>query len=155
MGPVRQNPIQRTVSLFICVCSSLCTTVAHNTAQNRPDNFPSCPPDNHHCSDVYLRERGGGQPTAAFLVIAGCDVRDDNQSNRAFVVHEKHSRLTNHILVDNGNGGKFSSPCSKIYIFLTAAFLFKIDTNSATEIQSAEHTPHQHQIYKCTSRVQH
>jgi len=40
------------------VCSSLCTIVAHNTAQNRPDNFPSCPPDNHHCSDdVYLRER--------------------------------------------------------------------------------------------------
>ena len=45
--------------LFICVCSSLCTIVAHNTAQNRPDNFPSCPTDNHHCSDdVYLRERG-------------------------------------------------------------------------------------------------
>jgi len=47
------------LGLFICVCSSLCTTVAHNTAQNRPDNFPSCPPDNHHCSDdVYLREAG-------------------------------------------------------------------------------------------------
>ena len=45
--------------LFICVCSSLCTLVAHNTAQNRPDNFPSCPPDNHHCfDDVYLREGG-------------------------------------------------------------------------------------------------
>ena len=44
--------------LFICVCSSLCTIVAHNTAQNRPDNFPSCTADNHHCSDdVYLRER--------------------------------------------------------------------------------------------------
>jgi len=47
------------LGLFICVCSSLCTIVAHNTAQNRPDNFPSCPPDNHHCSgDVYFRERG-------------------------------------------------------------------------------------------------
>ena len=33
--------------------------VAHNNAQNRPDNFPSYPPDNHHSSDdVYLRERG-------------------------------------------------------------------------------------------------
>jgi len=32
---------------------------AHNIAQNRPDNFPSYPPDNHHCSDdVYLREEG-------------------------------------------------------------------------------------------------
>jgi len=30
MGPVRQNPIQRTVSLFICVCIALCTIVAHN-----------------------------------------------------------------------------------------------------------------------------
>jgi len=40
MGPVRQNPIQRTVSLFICVCIALCTIVAHNIAQNRRDSFP-------------------------------------------------------------------------------------------------------------------
>jgi len=41
------------LGLFICVRSSLCKIVAHNTAQNRPDN--------HHCSDdVYLRERGSG-----------------------------------------------------------------------------------------------
>jgi len=40
MGPVRQNRIQRTVSLFICVCIALCTIVAHNIAQNRPDSFP-------------------------------------------------------------------------------------------------------------------
>jgi len=47
------------LGLFICVCISLCTIVAHNTAQNRPDIFPSYPPDNHHCSDdVYLREEG-------------------------------------------------------------------------------------------------
>jgi len=33
MGPVRQNPIQRTVSLFICVCIALCTmhTILHRT----------------------------------------------------------------------------------------------------------------------------
>jgi len=49
------------LGLFICVCIALCTIVAHNNAQNRPDNFPSYPPDNHHCSDdVYLRE--GGSP---------------------------------------------------------------------------------------------
>jgi len=59
MGPVRQNPIQRTVSLFICVCIALCTIVAQNIAQNRPDSFPPYPPDSHHCSDdVYLREGG-------------------------------------------------------------------------------------------------
>ena len=62
MGPVRQNPIQRTVSLFICVCIALCTIVAQNIAQNRPDSFPPYPPDNHHSSDdVYLRE-GGSSP---------------------------------------------------------------------------------------------
>jgi len=56
---VRQNPIQRTVSLFICVCIALCTIVAHNIAQNRPDSFPPYPSDNHHYSDdVYLREGG-------------------------------------------------------------------------------------------------
>ena len=61
MGPVRQNPIQRPVGLFICVCIALCTIVAHNIAQNRPDNFPPYPPDNHHDSDdVYLREGGTG-----------------------------------------------------------------------------------------------
>jgi len=42
------------LGLFICVCSSLCTIVAHNTAQNRPDNYPSCSPDNHHRSDTFL-----------------------------------------------------------------------------------------------------
>jgi len=40
---VRQNPIQRTVSLFICLCIALCTIVAHNIAQNRPDSFPPYP----------------------------------------------------------------------------------------------------------------
>jgi len=45
MDPVRQNPIQRIVSLFICVCIALCTIVAHNIAQNRPDSFPPYPPD--------------------------------------------------------------------------------------------------------------
>ena len=44
MDPVRQNPIQRTVSLFICVCIALYTIVAHNIAQNRPDSFPPYPP---------------------------------------------------------------------------------------------------------------
>ena len=59
MNPVRQNPIQRTVSLFICVCIALCIIVAYNIAQNRPDSFPPYPPDNHHCSDdVHLREGG-------------------------------------------------------------------------------------------------
>jgi len=35
------------LGLFICVCIALCTTVTHNIAQNRPDNFLSYPPDNH------------------------------------------------------------------------------------------------------------
>ena len=48
------------LGLFVCMCIALCTIVAHNIAQNRPDNFPPYTPDNHHCSDnVYLREGGG------------------------------------------------------------------------------------------------
>jgi len=31
------------LGLFICVCIH-CVQIAHNAAQNRPDNFPSCPP---------------------------------------------------------------------------------------------------------------
>ena len=57
MGPVRQNPIQRTVSLFICVCIALCTIVAHNIAQNRPDSFPPYPPDDHHPLWQSYRQR--------------------------------------------------------------------------------------------------
>jgi len=42
--------------LLICVCISLCTTVVHNTAQDSSDNFPSCPPGNHHSlDDVHWR----------------------------------------------------------------------------------------------------
>jgi len=46
------------------VCIALCTIVAHNIAQNRPDSFPPYPPDNHHCSDdVYLKEGGRSSRT--------------------------------------------------------------------------------------------
>jgi len=68
MGPVRQNPIQRTFSLFIRVCIALCTIVAHNIARNRPDSFPPYPPDNHHCSDdvYFVTDRSQAQwPLAA------------------------------------------------------------------------------------------
>ena len=40
---------RKLLCLFIRVWIALCTIVAHNSAQNRPDNFPSYPPDNHHC----------------------------------------------------------------------------------------------------------
>jgi len=51
------------------VCIALCTIVAHNIAQNRPDSFPPYPPDNHHISDdVYLRE--GGQVAPPTLACA-------------------------------------------------------------------------------------
>jgi len=60
MGPVRRNLIQRPVR-SVHMCALHCAQLLHTITQNRPDNFPSSPPDNHHCSDdVYLRERGGG-----------------------------------------------------------------------------------------------
>jgi len=61
------------------VCIALCTIVAHNTAQNRPDNFPSYPPDNHHGSDdVYLRER---RPNESVTVVKTSHTNDTNNSN--------------------------------------------------------------------------
>jgi len=36
------------LGLFICMCIALCTIVAHNIAQNRPDSFPSYPPHNQN-----------------------------------------------------------------------------------------------------------
>jgi len=49
------------LGLLLCVCIAPCTIIAHDIAQNRLDNFPSYPPDNHHCSyDVYLREGARG-----------------------------------------------------------------------------------------------
>jgi len=80
MGPVRQNPIQRTVSLFICVCIALCTIVAHNIAQNRPDSFPPYPPDNHHISDdVYLREGGYYLLVISWSFLTPWHMSSDNQ----------------------------------------------------------------------------
>ena len=46
---------------FVCVCIALCAIVAHNIAQNRPDNFPSYPPHNHHCSDGLFEGRGSSK----------------------------------------------------------------------------------------------
>ena len=76
MGPVRQNPTQRTVK---CVHFTV-HIVAHNIAQNRSDNFPSYPPDNHHCSDdVYLRERGNKSTniTCGMFVNKATDEQDN------------------------------------------------------------------------------
>jgi len=58
---------------IICVCIALCTIVVHNIAQNRADNFPSYPPDNHHCSDdVYLREAFNEVHSSDYLLITFC-----------------------------------------------------------------------------------
>jgi len=67
MGLVRQNQFRELLGLFIYVCIALYTIVAHNIAQNRPDNFPPYPSDNHHISDdVYLREGGHICPSVLF-----------------------------------------------------------------------------------------
>ena len=100
MGPVRQNPIQRTLSLFICVCIALCTIVAHNIAQNRSDSFPPYPPDNHHISDdVYLREGdcgGDGQSCQVQLFTI-------YRSYANAVDHRRYKRCSN-------NGCLFNNP---------------------------------------------
>ena len=58
-----QSRLQRTVSLFICVCIALCTIVAHNIAQNRPDSFPPYPPDNHPAPMMSIWGKGEEEST--------------------------------------------------------------------------------------------
>jgi len=82
--------------LFICVCIALCTIVAHNIAQNRPDNFPSYPPDNHHCSnDVYLRE-GGDARVLLILVIHNIILYINRQETATLTnsINSIHNRRT-------------------------------------------------------------
>jgi len=89
---VRQNPIQRTVSLFICVCIALCRIVAHNIAQNRPDSFPPYPPDNHHCSDdVYLRE--GGNKVSSKCSNSASPLHSNSRQNLCSVVRIRYVSL--------------------------------------------------------------
>ena len=48
------NPQQQSTlrTAHIYICTSLCTVIVHNTAQNRSNNLPSYPTDSHYCSDV-------------------------------------------------------------------------------------------------------
>ena len=87
------------LGLFICVCIALCTIVAHNTAQNRPDNFFSYPPDNHHCSvDVYLRE-GWGQGS------------EDRRSSSMWQAYEHVLISSTDLLTDPTKQSHCSVPC--------------------------------------------
>jgi len=74
------------------VCALHC---AHNTAQNRPDNFPSYPPDSHHCSDdVDLRE--GTTLLNGWSYIS--DV-SDNYRSRQVIDHFTFSSIADHDVV--------------------------------------------------------
>jgi len=75
----KTHAVQRTVrSVHMCVHCTMhnCCTQYHNIAQNRPDNLPSYPLDNHRCSDdVYLREGGlPGYILPALFVHTACMV---------------------------------------------------------------------------------
>jgi len=84
------------LGLFICVSITLCTIVAHNIAQNRPDNFPSFPPDNHHCSDdVYLRE-GGFWETRGSGFLEGVPVTQQTVSSIEWISQHWSQPQKNH-----------------------------------------------------------
>ena len=60
MGPVRQNPIQRTVRTahlsVLMIVHNFQHTIQHRTVLISP----FLPPDNHHSSDVVYRRTKGG-----------------------------------------------------------------------------------------------
>jgi len=62
------------LGLFICVCIALCTIVAHNIAQNRPDNFPSYPPDTGWLGSPVVRALDSRLDGCEFDSDTGCQV---------------------------------------------------------------------------------
>ena len=91
MGPVRQNPIHRTVSLFIYVSIALCTIVAHNIAQNRPDNFPSYPPDNILTSTLAAflfssHRKGKGIERLIYIITPARTTGEDNSCTARLMI---------------------------------------------------------------------
>ena len=63
---------------YIYICTSLCTVVVHNAAQNRSNNLPSYPTDSHYCSDVvYWRswKEVGVTVEDSYMHFASCGVQ--------------------------------------------------------------------------------
>ena len=76
---------------FICVCIALCTTVVHNIARNRPDNFPSYPPNNHQTQSRHSHEtRDMTQPRP----------HNTNSETEPRLRHEKPCLETRHMSSD-------------------------------------------------------
>ena len=87
----------------MCVCISLCTIVVHITAQNSPNNHPSCPPDSHQCSDVHWRGILDKKIIIIFLIISNkfltCQLRSERQHITRSTVH--YVSRTIHQIVKN------------------------------------------------------
>ena len=84
------------------MCIALCTIVAHNIAQNTPDNFPSYPPDNHHCSDdVYLREGGFRVGRRSLFETQPIFARNPNHGSYCLTQSIPSSKLGNEKLFNN------------------------------------------------------
>jgi len=65
----------------VCVlnCAQLLHTILNRTD---PDNFPSHPPDNYHCSDdVYLREGGSAREPASPGWLGKLAVKTDTEKS--------------------------------------------------------------------------
>jgi len=80
----------------MCVCIALCTTVGHNIAQNRPDNFPSYPLDNHHCSDdVYLREGGRTDAGTALMAVPASSAVPSSVRHLSMLINVRQTYIIN------------------------------------------------------------
>jgi len=106
------------LGLFICVCIALCTIVAHNIAQNRPDNFPSYPPDNQQCSDdVCLREGGGREhPTWHMTVISQTSLTELHElplTTRLCVTKRQKRQIMDMQKISNHNKGTLGTSQEK------------------------------------------
>jgi len=67
MGPVRQNPIQRTVR-SVDMCALHCAQSLHTILYRTDLIISPLPPYNHHCSDdVYLMEGGRAESIRCYM----------------------------------------------------------------------------------------
>ena len=108
MGPVRQNPIQRTVRTghlsVLMTVHNFQYTIQHRTV-------PLLPPDNHHSSDVvYQRSRGG-------LYLSQCGPEYNTHEVCQEVTYRPANSLSRYLAASRA---PYTSPCSaNTYCFMS------------------------------------
>ena len=113
------------------MCALHCAQLLQNIAQKRPDNFPSYPPNNHHCfDDVYLREGDGAvrnveaENEVKFVVFRPlqrhCQTIPVKIDTKSIPSVHNSARQTWDVIDEHGYGSHQNSKFDQIFSFLLA-----------------------------------